>query len=162
MKCINCNCCHKDFFHYAPDAYVCTGVKEPFIINDINAECTEYADKRNTATIKDAIAHYQYGISHDIFSEPVTSYAKMAVRALELQATEQEFNEGYEEGYIYGYSKGVEEFAKYLNDTAIFYEVPDYDWGWFIFKGINVAYMDNLVDNFSNMKIEIKKPFWLS
>ena len=35
--------------------------------------------------IKKAIEHYNYGISHDIFSEPVTSYAKMAVDALEKQ-----------------------------------------------------------------------------
>lgn len=35
--------------------------------------------------IQDAINHYKYGISHDIFSEPVTSYAKMAAEALEKQ-----------------------------------------------------------------------------
>ena len=83
MKCKNCSCCHKDFFHYAPDAYVCTGVKEPFIISNIDAECTEYPEKRYNAIIEDAIAHYKYGISHDIFSEPVTSYAALAVEALE-------------------------------------------------------------------------------
>lgn len=33
--------------------------------------------------IQDAINHFKYGITHDIFSEPVTSYAKMAVEALE-------------------------------------------------------------------------------
>ena len=33
--------------------------------------------------IKKAIEHYNYGISHDIFSEPVTSYARLAVDALE-------------------------------------------------------------------------------
>ena len=35
--------------------------------------------------IKKAIEHYNYGISHDIFSEPVTSYARLAVDALEKQ-----------------------------------------------------------------------------
>ena len=35
--------------------------------------------------IKKAIEHYNYGISHDIFSEPVTSYARVAVDALEKQ-----------------------------------------------------------------------------
>lgn len=34
---------------------------------------------------KDAIEHFKYGISHDIFSEPVTSYAKLAVEALGKQ-----------------------------------------------------------------------------
>ena len=85
MKCINCDCCHKGWFSYAPDKYVCTGVKEPFIIDDVNAECTEYLDKRNAVTIKDAIVHFKYGITHDIFKEPVLSYAKMAVEALEKQ-----------------------------------------------------------------------------
>jgi hypothetical protein len=35
--------------------------------------------------IKKAIEHYNYGISHDIFSEPVTSYARLAVDSLEKQ-----------------------------------------------------------------------------
>lgn len=83
MKCRDCNCCRKGWFDFAPDVYVCIGVKEPFAINNINRECTEYPEKRHTATIEDAIAHFKYGITHDIFSEPVTSYAKMAVEALE-------------------------------------------------------------------------------
>lgn len=36
-------------------------------------------------TVQEAINHYEYGITHDIFSEPVTTYAKMAVEALEKQ-----------------------------------------------------------------------------
>ena len=35
--------------------------------------------------IKKAKAHFDYGIKCDIFSEPVTSYAKMAISALEKQ-----------------------------------------------------------------------------
>ena len=35
--------------------------------------------------IQESINHFKYGISHDIFSEPVTTYAKMAVAALEKQ-----------------------------------------------------------------------------
>lgn len=35
--------------------------------------------------IKNAIEHYSYGISNDIFREPVTSYARVAVDALEKQ-----------------------------------------------------------------------------
>jgi hypothetical protein len=63
--------------------YKCFGVKEPFVIEDINVECTEYPNK--PINIENAIEHFKYGISHDIFSEPVTSYAKMAVEALEKQ-----------------------------------------------------------------------------
>ena len=33
--------------------------------------------------VKQAILHFRYGVSHDIFSEPVTTYAKLAIEALE-------------------------------------------------------------------------------
>ena len=35
--------------------------------------------------VKQAISHFSHGISHDIFSEPVTTYAKLAVEALETR-----------------------------------------------------------------------------
>ena len=35
---------------------------------------------------KKAIEHFHYGITHDIFSEPVTTYARLAVEALREQA----------------------------------------------------------------------------
>lgn len=35
--------------------------------------------------IQEAINHYEYGVSHDIFSEPVTTYAKLSVAALKKQ-----------------------------------------------------------------------------
>ena len=38
------------------------------------------------ASIEEAIYHFKYGVSHDIFSEPVTTYAKMAISALREQA----------------------------------------------------------------------------
>ena len=47
MKCRDCTSCKKGWFLSNPDEYVCIGVKEPFTINDINAECTEYKDKRD-------------------------------------------------------------------------------------------------------------------
>lgn len=49
----------------------------------VRAEAKKKAKK--SVTIKDAIEHYKYGISHDIFSEPVTTYAEMAVEALGKQ-----------------------------------------------------------------------------
>lgn len=42
MKCYNCDCCIKGFFKSRPNDYVCIGVKEPFIIENINNECSEY------------------------------------------------------------------------------------------------------------------------
>lgn len=85
MKCRECNCCKQGWYPYLPNHFVCTGVPEPFVIKDIDAECPEYQEERNTITIEDAITHFKYGISHDIFSEPVTTYARMAVEALKKQ-----------------------------------------------------------------------------
>lgn len=46
MKCKDCYSCRKGWFRSAPDKYVCIGVKEPFVIDDINVECTEYPENR--------------------------------------------------------------------------------------------------------------------
>lgn len=35
--------------------------------------------------VKQAISHFWYGVSHDIFSEPVTTYAKLAIDALKKE-----------------------------------------------------------------------------
>ena len=43
-------------------------------------------------TVQEAINHYRYGITHDIFSEPVTSYAKMSIEALEKQIPKKVVN----------------------------------------------------------------------
>jgi hypothetical protein len=52
MKCKDCEAAVKDFFKCAPDKYVCIGVKEPFVIEDIDVECTEYKPVTLTAEIK--------------------------------------------------------------------------------------------------------------
>lgn len=52
MKCKDCKACKKGWFSSDPDNYVCIGVKEPFAINDINAECTEYKDKHDITGIE--------------------------------------------------------------------------------------------------------------
>ena len=96
MKCRECNCCHEvlltrwssiDKCYTTKYVHECWGVQEPFIIKNINIECTEYPERRNKVvedvSIEKAIEYFKYGISHDIFKEPVTSYAKMAVKALE-------------------------------------------------------------------------------
>ena len=51
MKCRDCDYKMKGFFACEPDKYVCIGVKEPFVINDIDKECTEYKTTTVTATI---------------------------------------------------------------------------------------------------------------
>ena len=50
MKCKDCKCCHKGFFESTPEAYVCTGVPEPFVIDDVNVECTEYPERIENIT----------------------------------------------------------------------------------------------------------------
>lgn len=48
MKCRGCDCLIKGYFKHLPEKYVCTGVKEPFVIEDYkNAECTVYKDRWN-------------------------------------------------------------------------------------------------------------------
>jgi hypothetical protein len=47
MKCVDCKCCKKGWFESKPNDYVCIGVKEPFVISNVNSECTEYSEKRN-------------------------------------------------------------------------------------------------------------------
>ena len=36
-------------------------------------------------TAKEAIKYYEYGITHDIFKEPVTSYARLAIESLSTE-----------------------------------------------------------------------------
>lgn len=48
MKCKDCDCAVKGFFACEPNKYVCIGVKEPFVIEDTDVECTEYPEKRVT------------------------------------------------------------------------------------------------------------------
>lgn len=63
---------------------ICYGTKEM-------DECSCGGDKTKcdfypvAVSIEDAISHYKHGITHDIFSEPVTSYAKLSIEALEKQ-----------------------------------------------------------------------------
>ena len=43
MKCKDCKGCRKGYFKSKPEEYVCIGVPEPFVIKDINSNCTEYS-----------------------------------------------------------------------------------------------------------------------
>ena len=57
MKCKNCSACHKGYFKSKPDDYVCTGVCEPFVIKNIDKECTEYPEKNKENTPMIAESH---------------------------------------------------------------------------------------------------------
>ena len=52
MKCKDCSSCEKGWFPSRPYDYICIGVKYPFVIDDINKECTEYEDKRDMTGIE--------------------------------------------------------------------------------------------------------------
>ena len=52
MRCKDCGSCEKGWFPSRPYDYVCIGVKYPFVIDDINTECTEYKDKRDMTGIE--------------------------------------------------------------------------------------------------------------
>ena len=55
MKCRECSCAKKGYFKSLPNAYVCTGVREPFIILNIDCECTEYPEKRYKIPTEDCL-----------------------------------------------------------------------------------------------------------
>ena len=48
MKCKDCDACYKGYFESRPNKYVCIGVYEPFVIRNINNECTEYKDLKES------------------------------------------------------------------------------------------------------------------
>ena len=62
---------------------VCWGTKEieECSCGGDKTKCDFYLEVKDKA-IKDTIDHFKYGIDHDIFSEPVTTYAKIAIAAL--------------------------------------------------------------------------------
>lgn len=53
-------------------------------------------------TIEQAISHYKYGISHDIFAEPVTTYAQLSIEALEKRIPQKPdlYGDGYWNGEL--------------------------------------------------------------
>lgn len=64
MKCKNCSCCNKGFFEWNPDAYVCVGVPEHFVIRDIDVECTEYPEDNEDTVLAEK----------SVTSDPIKTY----------------------------------------------------------------------------------------
>lgn len=42
--CKNCTACHLGFYKSRPTEWVCTGVKHPFVIEDVDQECIVYPE----------------------------------------------------------------------------------------------------------------------
>lgn len=56
MKCRDCNCAVRGFFKSVPEAYVCIGTKEPFVIsNYVDAECNQYYKCEKKEDIEDTM-----------------------------------------------------------------------------------------------------------
>ncbi len=51
MRCRECSACVKGFYKCSPEEYVCTGVKYPFVIENIDTQCTEYPEKREIQNV---------------------------------------------------------------------------------------------------------------
>ena len=67
MKCRNCDCAKRVYFKSIPNVYVCTGVKEPFVISNYpDAECTEYKDKKNDFATNDGVYIELFAIKNGI------------------------------------------------------------------------------------------------
>lgn len=105
----------------------CIGTKEQDVCDcyGIRAKCNFYPKIREEAkqniTVQEAINHFEYGISHDIFSEPVKTYSEMAVEALKKQNSQRdntEFTEYEENGNIVGEDCLIATYDCYLNDAT--------------------------------------------
>ena len=101
VKC-DCYCEEYEIIGWlGPDEYIrklrkrCNGTRErdECCCGGDRVKCDFYPEVRqrgrDNIKIEDAINHFKYGISHDVFSEPVKTYAKLAVKALEKQLEEK-------------------------------------------------------------------------
>lgn len=55
MKCRECNHCKQGWYSYLPNHFVCIGVPEPFVIKDIDVECTEYEYLKKKIPTEDSL-----------------------------------------------------------------------------------------------------------
>lgn len=91
-----CNCNEPIFW----SVFRCYGTKErdECSCGGDRTKCDFYPEIREKANkdvyIQEAISYFKYGIRHDVFSEPVITYAKMAVEALETQLSEKRQKNG--------------------------------------------------------------------
>ena len=90
MKCKDCDCCKSGWFKSSPEKYVCVGVKHPFVIDDINNNCTEYPEnnwikcphcdashyfeKYSVTTCENCPPIYQNGVHLNPHNNTVTTY----------------------------------------------------------------------------------------
>ena len=85
MKCKDCSCCNKGWFKSSPELYVCTGVKHPFVIEDIDHDCTEY-DYKAKSDKKEMVRCPYCGDSYyqELYSTTVCVYSPAIYKNGEL------------------------------------------------------------------------------
>jgi len=98
MKCLDCDACKHGFFKSKPEEYVCTGVKKPFVIEDINHQCTEYSDKNDEYhKISAVLANQKEWVNHPAhYGGENNPYETIKV----IEAWEMDFNLGTTLRYI--------------------------------------------------------------
>ena len=86
--------------------------------------------------VEQAISHFWYGVSHDIFSEPVTTYAKLAIEALKKEngVTVQE--------WVSVDDRLPEADGAYLVTTNSFGDRQNVKFRWFAKDGENIDAYD--------------------
>lgn len=75
MKCRHCSYARRGWFKSVPEAYVCVGVPEPFVIKDYpDAKCIKYKDESVKDTINDGLCEVNYMEPEKYFAEQVEKY----------------------------------------------------------------------------------------
>lgn len=69
MNCKYCSCCKKGYFAENPYKNVCTGVKEPFEIYNLNAECTQYPREYWNEKLKDSVTYIKVSFQEMLETE---------------------------------------------------------------------------------------------
>lgn len=85
MKCKDCTACYLGWFESKPDKYVCIGVREPFIIKDINHECTEYKIEHSIS--ENSITKKQKNLIEDM-NEFCDEYFDLSIHRTKKEASE--------------------------------------------------------------------------
>lgn len=96
MKCRECSACAKDWFPSKLGAYVCIGVPEPFVIDDINHECTEYPEKvaSDKIVIKSTIAPVELAKSY-VGDDGIYVVSDIDLRCYKMLISKELFVEAY-------------------------------------------------------------------
>lgn len=135
-RCKTCDYAKRGFFASVPEAYVCIGVKEPFVISDYpNAKCSAYPLSlvdTTPSTIPDyyACPFDKYESPIKVFQQIRTEYDNEIFKAVQSVYTDvnkdelikaltydrQQYEKGYADGAREMRDKMIKIFREYMND----------------------------------------------